>query len=88
MARPDDTPGPPLPPARALLFAPSTPRLTLTPLPPTGLRFDRLRRTRGRIPPDLETLIAVARAARKLTSDYEKAELLITVAKNYVRDDG
>ena len=36
---------------------------------------------------DLETLIAVSRAARKLTSDNDKAELLLTVAKYYVRDD-
>ena len=37
---------------------------------------------------DLETLISVARAAGHLTSDYEKAELLINVANHYVRDDG
>jgi beta-lactamase regulating signal transducer with metallopeptidase domain len=38
-------------------------------------------------PLDLETLIAVARSAARMTSDYDKAELLITVAKHYVRDD-
>jgi hypothetical protein len=37
--------------------------------------------------PDLETLIAVARAANRLTSDYDKAELLLTIVKHYVRDD-
>ena len=36
---------------------------------------------------DLETLISVTRAAAHLTSDYEKAELLITVANHYIRDD-
>jgi beta-lactamase regulating signal transducer with metallopeptidase domain len=36
---------------------------------------------------DLETLIAVTRAATRLGNDNEKAELLIAVAKHYVRDD-
>jgi beta-lactamase regulating signal transducer with metallopeptidase domain len=36
---------------------------------------------------DLETLIAVTRAATRLANDNEKAELLITVAKHYIRDD-
>lgn len=38
-------------------------------------------------PPDRETLIAVAKRAAKMTSDYDKAELLITIAKYYVPDD-
>ena len=44
----------------------------------------------GHRPPrfDLETLISVVRAAAHLTSDYEKAELLISVANHYIRDDG
>jgi beta-lactamase regulating signal transducer with metallopeptidase domain len=37
--------------------------------------------------PDRETLIAVVKQAAKMTSDFEKAELLITVAKYYIRDD-
>ena len=37
--------------------------------------------------PDLETLIAVTRQAAKMTSDFDKAELLVTVAKHYIRDD-
>lgn len=36
---------------------------------------------------DLETLISVARAAKRLTTDSEKAELLIMIAEHYVRDD-
>lgn len=38
-------------------------------------------------PLDLETLISVARAAKRLTTDSEKAELLITIAAHYIRDD-
>ena len=38
-------------------------------------------------PPDRETLIAVAHAASKMTSDYEKAELLVSIAKYYAQDD-
>ena len=34
-----------------------------------------------------ETLIAVAIAARRMTSDYEKAELLLEIAWNYMSDD-
>ncbi|MDB4875201.1 MAG: peptidase BlaR1 [Gemmatimonadetes bacterium] len=46
-----------------------------------------LARLQQQTPPDRETLISVARAASKMTSDYEKAELLIVIAKYYVRDD-
>lgn len=42
---------------------------------------------RGTMPPDRETLIAVARAAGKMSSSFEKAELLITIAKYYMPDD-
>jgi beta-lactamase regulating signal transducer with metallopeptidase domain len=42
---------------------------------------------RGAPPPDLETLIAVAKSAARMTSDYDKAELLLTVANHYIRDD-
>jgi beta-lactamase regulating signal transducer with metallopeptidase domain len=38
-------------------------------------------------PPDRETLIAVLRQALKMTSDYDKAELLVAVAKHYTPDD-
>ena len=43
--------------------------------------------SKGAPPPDLETLIAVAKSAARMTSDYDKAELLLTVAKHYIRDD-
>jgi len=82
----DDAPGP-VPPAVPLQSMPSTPALTITPSAPTGVQLDRLRQAPGKTPPDVETLIAVARAAKKLTSDYEKGELLVTLAKYYVRDD-
>lgn len=36
---------------------------------------------------DLETLIDVTRAAKRMTSDHEKAELLILIAKRYQRND-
>jgi beta-lactamase regulating signal transducer with metallopeptidase domain len=36
--------------------------------------------------PDRETLLSVARAAAKLTSSYDKAELLVPIAKYYTRD--
>ena len=61
-------------------------RRALTPLPPAR-QLEFKRPTTGKAPPDLETLIAVTRAARKLTSDNDKAELLLTVAKYYVSDD-
>lgn len=38
-------------------------------------------------PPDRETLIAIARSAAKMTSDYEKGELLMSVAQYYMPDD-
>jgi beta-lactamase regulating signal transducer with metallopeptidase domain len=38
--------------------------------------------------PDRETLISVAQAAVKLTSGYDKAELLVPIAKYYLADDG
>src|SRR5262249_35802574 len=36
--------------------------------------------------PDRETLLSVARAATKLTSSYDKAELLVPIAKYYGTD--
>ena len=36
--------------------------------------------------PDRETLLSVARAATKLTSSYDKAELLVPIAKYYAGD--
>lgn len=36
--------------------------------------------------PDRETLLSVARAAAKLTSSYDKAELLVPIAKYYTSD--
>ena len=62
-------------------------RALLPPLSASVPRLEFERPPSGRVPPDLETLIAVARAAQKLTSDNDKAELLLTVAKHYVRDD-
>ncbi len=38
--------------------------------------------------PDRETLLSVAQAALKLTSGYDKAELLVPIAKYYLADDG
>jgi beta-lactamase regulating signal transducer with metallopeptidase domain len=38
-------------------------------------------------PPDRETLIAVLRQAMKMTSDYDKAELILVVSKHYTPDD-
>ena len=38
-------------------------------------------------PDQRETLIAVAIAARRMTSDYEKAELLLEILAHYVNDD-
>ena len=38
-------------------------------------------------PPDRETLIAVLRQAVKMTSDYDKAEVLMVVVKHYTPDD-
>lgn len=38
--------------------------------------------------PDRETLMSVAQAAMKLTSAYDKAELLVPIAKYYLADDG
>jgi hypothetical protein len=43
--------------------------------------------TSNTAPPDRETLIAVVKQASKMTSDFEKAELLIAVAKHYIRDN-
>lgn len=45
-------------------------------------------RPRAALPADeRETLIAVAVAARRMTSDYEKTELLLEIAANYMSDD-
>ena len=38
-------------------------------------------------PVDVAMLIEVARAAKKMTSDYEKGQLLNAIAKRYVRND-
>ena len=42
---------------------------------------------KGLTEPDRETLISVAQAATKLTSSYDKAELLVPIAKYYLADD-
>jgi len=44
-------------------------------------------RATARSAPDRETLLAVAKAATKMSSDHEKAELLLTIAKYYAEDD-
>ena len=54
-------------------------------LPSRGLRPRLLTPCKADAPPDRETLVAVAKSAAKMTSDYEKAELLITIAKYYTR---
>jgi beta-lactamase regulating signal transducer with metallopeptidase domain len=41
----------------------------------------------GQQPVDVAMLVEVARAAKKMTSDYEKGQLLTAVAKRYVRND-
>ena len=38
-------------------------------------------------PVDVGTLIEVTRAAKRMTSDFEKGQLLAVIAKRYVRDD-
>jgi beta-lactamase regulating signal transducer with metallopeptidase domain len=38
-------------------------------------------------PPDLETLVMVARGVTHMTSDHEKGELLRTIADHYLRSD-
>lgn len=38
-------------------------------------------------PVDVATLLEVTRAAKRMTSDYEKGQLLSMIAKRYVRDD-
>lgn len=38
-------------------------------------------------PVDVATLLEVTRAAKRMTSDYEKGQLLALIAKRYVRDD-
>ncbi len=38
-------------------------------------------------PVDVATLLEVTRAAKRMTSDYEKGQLLSLIAKRYVRDD-
>jgi hypothetical protein len=69
-------------------LAPATPIPRVTTFPRLELRVGRVRTIIGKVPePDLETLISVARAASRLTSDYDKAELLLTIVKHYVRDD-
>jgi beta-lactamase regulating signal transducer with metallopeptidase domain len=81
----------PVPPV-ARVTPPSVASTTLlsrvTLLPRTQIRFGRVRTMFAKASePDLETLIAVARSASRLTSDYDKAELLLTIVKHYVRDD-
>ena len=38
-------------------------------------------------PVDVATLLEVTRAAKRMTSDYEKGQLLALIARRYVRDD-
>jgi beta-lactamase regulating signal transducer with metallopeptidase domain len=60
-------------------------------IPPPSAARERLDWTKVNVAPpvakrtpDVETLIAVTRAATKLTSDHDKAEVLLSVAKHYI----
>ena len=78
---------PPLHEPTATPATSATTSISVAPLPTSPTRVGAVTPIAGAFPPDLETLIAVARAARKMTSDLEKGELLIVIAKHYVRDD-
>lgn len=54
---------------------------------PTLPTLSSLAKTVTNASPDRETLIAVLRQAVKMTSDYDRAELLLVVAKHYTPDD-
>jgi beta-lactamase regulating signal transducer with metallopeptidase domain len=63
-------------------------------VPPPNIVPDRASWTRlnlvapvAKRPPDVETLIAVTRAATKISSDHDKAEVLLSVARYYVPDN-
>ena len=43
--------------------------------------------TQQQAPVDVATLLEVTRAAKRMTSDYEKGQLLALIARRYVRDD-
>jgi hypothetical protein len=62
---------------------------SVTPIAPERPTWSRLMMVAhaAKKTPDVETLIAVTRAATKISSDHEKAEVLLTVAKHYVRND-
>jgi beta-lactamase regulating signal transducer with metallopeptidase domain len=74
-------------PAAQIAMIPSAPALVAPQTSPPLFRFGRIRPSAPIGSADVETLIAVARAAIKLTSDNDKAELLLTIAKYYVRND-
>jgi spore coat polysaccharide biosynthesis protein SpsF (cytidylyltransferase family) len=74
-------------PAPQIAMIPSAPALVALQTSPPLFRFGRIRPSAPIGSADVETLIAVARAAIKLTSDNDKAELLLTIAKYYVRND-
>jgi beta-lactamase regulating signal transducer with metallopeptidase domain len=61
-------------PSRKDVVSPTLPRQHIESLPPQQ-------------PVELATLVEVARAAKRMTSDYEKGVLLGQIAKRYVRDD-
>jgi beta-lactamase regulating signal transducer with metallopeptidase domain len=80
------------PPAAAAPTDVPTPAVVLPPPTmavegPTPARLTMLARAARKATPDVETLIAVTRAAAKMTSDHEKAEVLLTVARHYVPDN-
>lgn len=80
-----------LPPtvAKVASSAPFTPSATADSAPIASIPAGAAVRKAPELPagPDRETLISVAHAAAKLTSSYDKAELLVPIAKFYLADD-
>lgn len=74
----------PLPQQQAPQTPLQVPQLAVQSQPPLQ---QQVQQQTQQTPPDRETLIAVARSAAKMTSDYEKGELLMTIAKYYMPDD-
>ena len=78
----------------SLLATTSTSAAAEATLPPPSITRERSGWTKldiappvAKRAPDIETLVAVARAAKKLSSDHEKAEVLLSVARHYVSND-
>jgi len=81
-------------PARAALESVLRAPITIGKLPQRLPDFARIsalplpaRDTEPLAPVDVGTLVEVARGAKRMSSDYEKGQLLAQVAKRYVRSD-